>query len=88
MTKWRLYSYDVWGNAKDGYEVNDVFRTNEIVSLPNVVLNNEEAIITYLIRIGFFKKGIKRNLIVLDGDENVIYFSYEDRPDFELRKEG
>lgn len=22
-TTWELWSYDVWGNAKDGYEVND-----------------------------------------------------------------
>lgn len=22
-TKWELWSYDVWGNAKEGYEVND-----------------------------------------------------------------
>jgi hypothetical protein len=22
---WRLYTYDVWGNAQDGYEVNDVY---------------------------------------------------------------
>jgi hypothetical protein len=22
---WRLYTYDVWGNANDGYEVNDVY---------------------------------------------------------------
>lgn len=25
-TVWELAIYDVWGNAKDGYEVNDVFR--------------------------------------------------------------
>ena len=25
-TEWELASYDVWGNTKDGYEVNDVYR--------------------------------------------------------------
>lgn len=25
-TVWELATYDVWGNAKDGYEVNDVYR--------------------------------------------------------------
>jgi hypothetical protein len=25
-TTWRTASYDVWGNEKDGYEVNDVYR--------------------------------------------------------------
>ena len=29
-TKWDLRSYDVWGNAKDGYEVNDVYRAGSV----------------------------------------------------------
>lgn len=27
---YRLYTYDVWGNAKDGYEVNDVFEQGKV----------------------------------------------------------
>lgn len=27
-TTWELRTYDVWGNAKDGYEVNDSFWTH------------------------------------------------------------
>jgi hypothetical protein len=30
---YRVYTYDVWGNEEDGYEVNDVFRTSETVEL-------------------------------------------------------
>jgi len=26
--QYRLYSYDVWGNSEDGWEVNDVYRTS------------------------------------------------------------
>lgn len=85
--KWRVYSYDVWGNAKDGYEVNNVFRTNEIIPIPNVVLKSDKALITYLKNIGYFKKGVKRNLIEFDGDDRTIYVSYKGRPEFELRKE-
>ena len=29
-TEWRLCTYDVWGNAKDGYEVNDVFGAGRV----------------------------------------------------------
>ena len=29
-TRWVLRTYDVWGNAKDGYEVNDVYSAGEI----------------------------------------------------------
>lgn len=25
MSTWRLYTYDVWGNAEDGYDVNDIY---------------------------------------------------------------
>lgn len=33
LTKWEIRTYDVWGNRKDGFEVNDVFKrgTEEIV---------------------------------------------------------
>lgn len=29
-TTWSLKTYDVWGNDKDGYEVNDVYSQGEI----------------------------------------------------------
>jgi hypothetical protein len=32
--KWRFISYDVWGNAEDGWEVNQAFRTNDTIELP------------------------------------------------------
>jgi hypothetical protein len=30
LTVWEMATYDVWGNAKDGYEVNDVYRHGEV----------------------------------------------------------
>ena len=29
-TTWELRTYDVWGNAKDGYDVNDVYNQGEV----------------------------------------------------------
>ena len=29
-TTWELRTYDVWGNAKDGYEVNDSYSAGEV----------------------------------------------------------
>jgi hypothetical protein len=29
-TTWQLRTYDVWGNAKDGYEVNDSYDAGEV----------------------------------------------------------
>lgn len=31
---YRFYSYDVWGNEEDGFEVNDTFKTSHTVNLP------------------------------------------------------
>lgn len=30
LTQWRVRTYDVWGNAKDGWEVNDVYSQGEV----------------------------------------------------------
>lgn len=32
-TEWQYATYDVWGNASDGFEVNDVYRRREPVVL-------------------------------------------------------
>lgn len=40
-TKWEIATYDVWGNAKDGYEVNDVYRRGEVDLTLTVTVNNE-----------------------------------------------
>lgn len=29
-TRWSLRTYDVWGNSRDGYEVNDVYSAGEV----------------------------------------------------------
>lgn len=30
LTRWSLRTYDVWGNAEDGYDVNDTFDAGEV----------------------------------------------------------
>ncbi len=30
LRKFQLFSYDVWGNAKDGFEVNSIFATKRV----------------------------------------------------------
>lgn len=32
-TEWQYATYDVWGNARDGYDVNDVYRRSEPIVL-------------------------------------------------------
>jgi hypothetical protein len=39
-TTWELRTYDVWGNAKDGYAVNDTHRAGETTIRCKVEVNN------------------------------------------------
>jgi len=33
--KYQVYTYDVWGNKTDGFFVNDVFKTDLVLELPD-----------------------------------------------------
>lgn len=77
-TEWELRTYDVWGNAKDGYEINDSFRNGKItLSLPvkthNVGTPHEYQSASpsdTQIRAAF---GYERVRIDTDGDDLTIY---------------
>ena len=40
LTVWKIKTYDVWGNAKDGFDVNDVYNRGEISLLADVERHN------------------------------------------------
>ena len=40
QTVWEIATYDVWGNADDGFEVNDVYRHGETEIACKVEVNN------------------------------------------------
>lgn len=83
---YRLYNYDVWGNAKDGYDVNNVFNTGEVYELDDTWTDKQ--IISELKKQGAINKRAKNSLIRIDGEfEYSLYFEYKDKPEFELRKE-
>lgn len=82
----RLYTYDVWGNARDGYEVNNVYGTGEVYSLDDNWTDKQ--IISELKKQGAIRKSVKNSLVRIDGEfEYSLYFEYRDKPEFELRKE-
>ena len=31
---WRVRTFDVWGNAEDGWEINDSFAANNLINMP------------------------------------------------------
>jgi len=83
-TLWELWSYDVWGNARDGYEVNDrscfdraceITITSEICN-PGTPMEFEHAYPSdKQIRVAF---GIHSNTrLDVDGDDLTIYINRE-----------
>jgi uncharacterized Zn ribbon protein len=85
MKTYRLYTYDVWGNEKDGYEVNDVFKSSELYSFDEKL--SYENLIKELKKQGLIKKGLHVKSIEIGGDDLTITFDYKGKPEFELRQE-
>jgi hypothetical protein len=77
-TTWKPASYDVWGNARDGYEVNDVYRGSEVTIRCKVEINNADTPQEFLsaypsntqIRAAL---NLRRFKLELDGDDISIY---------------
>ena len=89
--KYRLYTYDLWGNEEDGYEVNDVFRQNTVFELAQVhMVISDEKFIRYLRRKGLAVKKYARNkdFTTNMSSEDIIYVDYKGYPLFELRMEA
>ena len=84
MAKYQAYTYDVWGNSGDGWNVNDVFRTSKVYELSSGMTDDQ--IIESLKKQGCFKKGVCKKLIYVDGDDETLYFEYKGKPEFELRR--
>ena len=84
---WRWISYDVWGNANDGYEVNQSFRTSDTYELPVESLTDRQ-LWDCLKAQGFFKSRVQFRCASIDqSHEDVIYFEYKGKPEGELRLE-
>ena len=72
MTKqfYRVFSYDVWGNEEDGWEVNDVWKTWHTVELSPECTDDE--VIEELIACGYADPELKKSGIETDGDDQYI----------------
>ena len=85
-TKWQLIDYfDVWGNAKDGWDINDCCVVEENIWLDNSVTNKE--ILKYLENIGYLNTSDMRKLVVEDmGDIIEINQRKGNKPLYSLRR--
>lgn len=63
---WRVWTYDVWGNAEDGYEVNDRY-SQGFIDLPDEPENEE--ILQALIDMGILNSDVKLSDIEIGGDD-------------------
>lgn len=84
----RLYSVhflDVWGNAEEGYDVNDAYPSQGTISLDDEE-DNDEAIIDLLIQEGFINEISNRLLVDIDTTsyEYNIYVNYDGKPELQL----
>ena len=86
--KVELATYDVWGNARDGYEVNAAYRAGTFED-DKLDLNNDRSIMEFLKRIGYLNKYAKLKSIEVEGDpEFSIYINdaKDGYPLWELRQ--
>lgn len=76
-TIWEISTYDVWGNADDGFEVNDVYRHGETEIACKVEVNNrgtpQEFLSAYPTDYQIKKVFGTRSRIDTEGDDLVIY---------------
>lgn len=83
MTQYRVYTYGLWGNEKDGYEVNDVYRQSQILEIADNATGNE---IKALLLEECFSEGSTSEKITIEGEET-LYIEYDGKPVAELRKD-
>lgn len=85
-SKWQLIDYfDVWGNAKDGWEVNNLCVVEENIWLDDSVTNKE--ILKYLEEIGYLSTSDMRKLVIEDWCDILEICRRKDRmPLYSLRR--
>lgn len=77
-----VFTYDLWGNDKDGWEVNEKYKGESYLI---DILWSDKQLIKKFKEYGLIKKNIRYSSITIDdGDEDVIYVEYKGKPAFEL----
>lgn len=77
----------MWGNERDGFEVNDVYPSRGSITIP--VDATDDEIITALKKEGFIGRNIRASSIEIDGElEYTLYVNYAptSHPEYELRR--
>jgi hypothetical protein len=81
---WEVRSLDVWGNAKDGYEINQIFHTSRTVGISDY---SKAGIVKALRAAGEITKKLDLKHLEIETHESDIYISYRGKPQLNLYKE-
>ena len=81
--KVEIASLDVWGNAKDGYEVNAAYLAGSFDD-DKLNLNNDRSIMEFLKRIGYLNKYAKLKSLEIEGDSDFIIYINEAKDSYPL----
>ncbi len=83
IKRYELIEYDVWGNRRDGYEVNQAFHTKQYFDIDTDW--DDKRLIKELKGQGIIRKNVRSASVEIGGDDLAITFDYRGRPEFELR---
>lgn len=85
----RVWSYDVWGNQKDGFQVNDRYEIATYTDPKNdsIFQAKDADIISFLKNEGHLVKGTHLSSFEIEGDgEQYLTIDYKGRPLMEVTK--
>lgn len=67
---WKIVSLDVWGNRKDGYEINGARYTGSVIELPSEP--SDAQVRLALVRAGCIKESSRLSSLEFEGDDVLI----------------
>ena len=70
MEKWQVADLDVWGNPKEGYEINNVFRLDIYIDLPENFTKTD--VVKALKEVGYLKKYVQNRLSMEDDEDFIL----------------
>lgn len=86
MQTFDVITYDLWGNDRDGYEVNDAHKSGTIDIDPEW---SDKRLILELKREGWLRRNIRLASITIDGEPDyTLYLNYKGWPGLELRNQN
>lgn len=82
--QYNVHFLDVWGNAEEGYEVNDVYPSQATIELEGDL--TDEQIVKVLQEADVICEDVDLSLFAIEGEQGfTLYLSYDNRPEVELR---